>query len=89
MNDNVPTTPAENQADALFEVRDRLDTLSGKLESMAGLAGFAGMRYGENDHHLSGMFFSIQNLGEAFRAEACDLVQRLMELERGDDGGQP
>lgn len=72
---------------ALFEVRDDLDTLSGKLESMAGMAGFAGMRYSETDHHLSGMFFSIQNLADALRAEANELVNRLVELERADSGG--
>ena len=75
------------EADSLFQVRDDLETLAGNLSSMAMLAGFCGMRYSESDFHLSGAFFSLQNLADQFHADANGLVDRLMTLEDLAPGG--
>jgi hypothetical protein len=71
------------EADNLFKVRDDLDTLSGKLDSLEDLTRFLAMEVQGGGHaETAGSFFSIMNLVESIKHEALDLVGRLMAIER-------
>ena len=69
----------------LSSVRNGLDTLSGKLDSLEDLARFLAMEVqGDGHSEAAGSFFSIMNLVEYCKNEANQLLDRLMEVERAD-----
>jgi hypothetical protein len=75
--------PAVAAADTMFDVRDDLENLAGKLGSLEDLARFLAMEVqgGGNHSETAGAFFSIMNLATGFKDEANALVERLMVLE--------
>jgi hypothetical protein len=76
-------------ADDLFEVRDDLDTLAGKLESMEDLFRFMAMHHDDGiGAEIVGFMFSMMNLTAAFKVEARELVDRLMVLEPANSDGE-
>jgi hypothetical protein len=80
---SVLQAPDTTKADSIYQVRDDLEDIAGKLDSLEDLARFLAMEVqGDGNHsETAGVFFSIMNLAAGLKDEANALVERLMVLE--------
>jgi hypothetical protein len=70
------------QAETYFEIRDDLDTLSGKLESLEDLFRLMAMHPSDGiTSEMVGFHFSMMNLACTFKTDARVLVDRMMAIE--------